>query len=459
MTSVPRGWFRLVLLTCFVCSFVTISWFYRAWGGGIGIRALAGQQVRLKTGSTEADEKRLVWPLNLEERECRDTFPLLFSDIDASVARGQFVFPKSVPDYKGLVQGRILNGKLYILTTSPDTLPEILHQRTAVLSQIYRAITTSPSPLPDTHFAFCINDVPKNNSWAFSRPNKETKYNTWLMPSFASWSWPKANLGVIDDVLSRIDHVERDVKWEKKVDKAVWRGTPWFNPIGHPNLRKDLLKATKQKDWADVEALSTVSNATNSINIEDFCRFRYVVYTEGVTYSGRLPYHQACGSVLITAPVTWLTTSGLLLRPIAAEELVRGFEQPVKKHVAIPKRTVLPLAGALPTVEKWQDANAIYVKPDFSDLEDVVRFLRSWPEVARRIAQNQRDTVVGGGYLSLAAETCYWRALIRGWAAAAKVDGHEWSEQVGKRYETWLLEEVSNMRDGTRGRVEKSTGR
>lgn len=275
------------------------------------------------------------------------------------------------------------------------------------------------------------------------------------MPSFASWAWPKANLAAIDDVLRRIEHVEQTVKWEDKIDKVVWRGTPWFNPIGHTSLRQDLLKATKGKAWADVEALSTVSNTTNSIKIEDFCRFKYVVYTEGVTYSGRLPYHQACASVLITAPITWLTASGTLLRPIAAAELRRRVEQPAEKRAAVPRSEKMDaVPGALPTVATWQEANAIYVKPDFSDLEGLVRLLRLRPDVASRIARNQREFVVRGGYLSLAAETCYWRALVRGWAAVAQVDGNEWSDEVGVRYEEWLLEEVGKRRDGTRGRVE-----
>ncbi|KAJ4369730.1 hypothetical protein N0V83_005493 [Neocucurbitaria cava] len=404
------------------------------------------------TGSDEGQSTGL--PLNLDEKECRAIVPSLFIDIDTSVAQGKFVFSRSDPDYKGLVQGRIKDGKLYILTAAPDTLPEILHQRTAILSQIHRALITSPSPLPNTHFAFCINDVPKNNTWAFSRPNKESKYNTWLMPSFASWSWPKANLGTMDGILDRIEQVENELEWNKKVDKVIWRGTPWFNPIGHPNLRKDLLKATKEKEWADVEALSTVGNVTNSIKIEDFCRYKYVVYAEGVTYSGRLPYHQACGSVFITAPLTWVTTSALLLRPIDAEELMSSVEgsakSPRTRRDAKPTSTQQTILNPVAT---WQEANAIYVNPDFSNLEAVVLFLRSHPEVGQRLAQNQRETVVGPGYLSLAAETCYWRALVRAWSTVAEVDEQDWGREEGERYETWLLEEVSKKSEGTRGKI------
>lgn len=51
--------------------------------------------------------------LDLDEQQCRATFPYIFSDIDGSVARGTFTFSKSDPDYKGLVQGRIKNNKVH----------------------------------------------------------------------------------------------------------------------------------------------------------------------------------------------------------------------------------------------------------------------------------------------------------------------------------------------------------
>lgn len=254
----------------------------------------------------------------------------------------------------------------------------------------------------------------------------------------------------MDEVLSRIDAVEKTTTWQEKIDKVVWRGTPWFNPLGHPHLRKDLLKVAKGKAWADVEALSGGGgNASNALAIEEFCRYKYIVYTEGVSYSGRMPYHQACGSVLIMAPVTWRTSSALLLRPVEAEELMDVFARGGKqgKQGSREVKTV----GVSETL-RWEEANAIYVKADFSDLEEVILFLQAYPQVARRIAQNQRHMVVGGSYLTFAAEVCYWRALIRGWNKVAQVSELGWEAEVGERYETWLLGEISHKRGGTRGK-------
>jgi hypothetical protein len=294
--------------------------------------------------------------------------------------------------------------------------------------------------------AFTINDIPKNNSWGFARPNKNSNNNVWTMPLFTGWSWPKEGLGSLDTILRRITEVESEVSWEEKQDKVVWRGTIWFNPLGYPDLRKHLVAATQGEErekWADVAAL----NATNALKIEDFCRYKYVVYTEGVSYSGRLPYHQACESVVIMAPLTWVTTSAMLIRPIWAGDLM-GVDHDKRIWVD----------GAIPTVTSYKEANAIYVDPNFSNLESLVEFLREHPNVARQIARNQRVVVVGGGYLSLAAETCYWRALIEGWSRAAIVDETEWGDLEGERYETWLLKEISSSKGGTRGKNDDRGG-
>jgi len=113
------------------------------------------------------------------------------------------------------------------------------------------------------------------------------KGNYWAMPHFGFWSWPKPFLGTVDEALDRISDIEKKTPWEKKVSKAVWRGTVWFNSVGNIALRPNLLAATKDKDWADVEDLKWETNglkAKNSIGIEDFCKYKYIIYTEVTTF-------------------------------------------------------------------------------------------------------------------------------------------------------------------------------
>jgi hypothetical protein len=82
-------------------------------------------------------------------------------------------------------------------------------------------------------------------------------------------------------------------------------------------------------------------------------------------------------------------------------------------------------------------ANAVFVRPDWSDLEAVIHYLESNPDIAKGIARRQREMFVQRGYLSEAADVCYWRRLIRGWSEMATVEPTEWGE--GMRWETHSL--------------------
>lgn len=90
-------------------------------------------------------------------------------------------------------------------------------------------------------------------------------------------------------------------------------------------------------------------------------------------------------------------------------------------------------------------ANIIFISPDFSDLEATVTWLREHPKAAEGIADRQRK-FVEKGYLSEAAEVCYWRSLVKGWASIVKADEKAWgswddeSENVrGVRWEEFSL--------------------
>jgi hypothetical protein len=158
--------------------------------------------------------------------------------------------------------------------------------------------------------------------------------------------------------------------------------------------------------------------------------------TQGKTYSGRLPYHQACASIILTPPPTYLLHTTHLLRPLFSSVLL------AKSHPSTPTKPP-PSAYPLPaTAKTWplsypaSEANVVFVQPDWSDLEATILWLREHPDVAEGIARRQRSLVVDGGYLSEAAEACYWRSLIRAWSRTAQVEG-DWGE--GMRWETFSL--------------------
>lgn len=67
--------------------------------------------------------------LVLTEDQCRATFPLLTKELDNALARGPFQFNRSTEDYTGQIQGRIKDGKIFIITADSRSSREMLYVR------------------------------------------------------------------------------------------------------------------------------------------------------------------------------------------------------------------------------------------------------------------------------------------------------------------------------------------
>lgn len=373
--------------------------------------------------------------LSLTTSQCEAAFPGLTWAIDDVVSQGHFTLdPK-----KAHVLGQIKSGQLRILKAQrkDELSAEMLNSRTASLHQIHRALLTAHTSesVPDTIFALNFQDQPFGTAWAYSRqadPDSRPGANdgnadarTFLMPHFSFWAWKLPFIGSMARATAAINEIEtaHHPTFASKIPKAVWRGTTWFNSVHNPRLRANLLAAARDKPWADVEALAWDGTrgpggertASNSLPVEDFCRYKYVLHTEGVTYSGRFQFLQMCASVVLTPPIGWAQHTTHLVRPVFSSALP-GLEVGGGWQPSAATRRAWPV-GYTP-----DEANIVFVRPDWSDLQDVIMWLEGHPDVAEGIARRQREMFAGGGYFSPAAEACYWRALVRGWSEVVRVD-------------------------------------
>lgn len=151
--------------------------------------------------------------------------------------------------------------------------------------------------------------------------------------------------------------------------------------------------------------------------------------------------------MILTPPPTFLLHNTHLMRPIFSSSIDTSSDEPsATKGSATPPPSSYPHES---TNQTWpisyplSQANIVFVKPDWSDLEATIKFLRQHPEVAEGIANRQRDVMVTQGYLSQAAETCYWRSLIKAWNKMARTsesgDGGRGYWGDGVRWETFSL--------------------
>ncbi|KAI0838765.1 hypothetical protein F5Y06DRAFT_287075 [Hypoxylon sp. FL0890] len=387
----------------------------------------------------------------LTSSQCAAAFPGLTKEIDDVVAKGPFTLPRRPHDLGPLV-ARIRDGKLYILSYArkSDLSKEMLQHRSATLHQIAAALLTTPpsEPLPNTIIAFNHEDEPTSPSLSYSRPadpsfNGPSKHY-FPIPHFSFYSWAIPTVHSFPRASAAITTLETHLSWSSKSPLAIWRGTTWFNNPRAARLRQDLVHLTRDKPWADVQPLH--ANNSNALSIEHFCRHRYIIHTEGVTYSGRFQYHQLCSSVILTPPIAWMQHLTHLVKPAFSSSLEGVTRTPLGTTSRADQLAPYPapwVKAAWPrSYDPGKEANMVFVAPDWSDLEATVGWLERHPRVAEGIARRQRELFDGGGYFSPAAETCYWRAAIRGWSSVVRTEGQGFEDLEEIPWEEFSLKEI-----------------
>jgi hypothetical protein len=197
------------------------------------------------------------------------------------------------------------------------------------------------------------------------------------MPDFGYWSWPEPKIGSYSEVQLKAAMKGTRVPWKEKIGKLVWRGAI----LGLP-LREKFMEVTKDSDWADVRAIdwhNEESVTYDRLSMDEHCQYKYVAHTEGTSNSGRLKYLQNCKSVVVAHTLKWVQHHHHLMVPSGPKQ------------------------------------NYVEVERDFSNLAEMIKELQQQDDKAKKIAERGVKTF-RERYLTPAAETCYWRKLIRGWS-------------------------------------------
>lgn len=331
---------------------------------------------------------------DLTREQCNIAFPGLWYEIDRAVSFwkndiGRSIIPEDTNlDWReqGAFKALIHRNQLRILETKGvwslegSQFPERI---VAVWQQIHRALlgaTAAGETLPSIEFSVSLDDRPDtpeedpndtHTLWTFARNyNNRAHDRSFVMPDFNFWSW-RGVAGSFNEMRAR--EKELDEYMLDKIPKAVWRGVVWTNP----DVRAPLLEATKGKSWADVVEFDWMTHE-NFIPLDDFCRYAFLVHTEGRSWSGRLKYLLNCDSVAMIHDREWTAHYYSLLQGDGPNQ------------------------------------NYVPVKRDFSDLQSKVEHYLDNPSESQKIADNAVATF-RDRYLTLAAEACYWRRLIEGW--------------------------------------------
>ncbi|KAL4904461.1 hypothetical protein BDW74DRAFT_31104 [Aspergillus multicolor] len=388
-----------------------------------------------ETPSSTAEAWQFEYPRDaqnvaLTQGQCAAGFPGLFEDVARGTAywrtQGGLSSDEldAIPIHHGMGRAKIARGELYVISVrarGKDHRRKIL----AALSAMHRALIGDPerSTRPDIEFVFSIEDKlaevtdSMNPVWTLARTASEEA--AWLMPDFGYWAWDHLHttIGPYDQVVEQAA-IYDDLPWEEKQQQLVWRGKPSFAP----KLRRALMDATRDRPWADVQAVDWHhQKQSNVLKMEDHCRYIFIAHIEGRSYSASLKYRQACRSVIVAHQLQYIQHHHYLLIPSGPYQ------------------------------------NYVEVARDFSDLAEKLEPLLEEPARAEAIANNS-VRAFRERYLTLAAEACYWRALWDGYGSVFNSSQPqpesvpEMESRLGKskqeqglRYESFILRGSEEM--------------
>ena len=327
----------------------------------------------------------------LSDVHCSSAFPRLYTSIDEMVAR-HASSPIKVEALKAKMAGdnavtlpvraMILKGELFVI--DDEGMTDYYGTRLfATLDSIHRALISFPdrAQLPNCEFIISWGDKPSLGApvWAYTKKDTPEYSDTWLMPDFGFFSWPEPKTGAYTEVRRAMRNLETDTPFEKKIPKLVWRGAPLTDD------REKLLENSKDRDWADVQSINWDDKddlEETHLTLAEHCRYMFIAHVSGLGWSGQGKYVRNCHSVVISHALEW--------REIYDSALVySGPEQ-----------------------------NAVRVVDDWSDLEATMKTFLANTTRAKSIADNARS-MLRERYLTPAAEACYWRRLIRGYASVS----------------------------------------
>ncbi|KAF2161762.1 hypothetical protein M409DRAFT_58838 [Zasmidium cellare ATCC 36951] len=322
----------------------------------------------------------------LTKEQCDIAFPELYNEIDRAVEywKDRKITPQSidlVDGNDGGVRVLIHDQQLRIINTRGLFRKDFRHRIIAVLQQLLRALTAAESanePIPDVEMTIIVDDKPvldpakSSPLWAFTRAYADPKHDDlWLTPDFHFWANPPENEGFRQMQERARKH---DGPLNRKIPKLAWRGVSWTNP----EIRKPLLNVTDGKKWADVVEMNW-DVPQDILPMDAFCKYRYVVNTEGRSWSARMTHLLNCDSLLFVHDVEWIAHYYHLLDT---------------------------------------DMNCVRVERDFADLEEKIQYFSNHTQEAQIIANTAKITF-RERYTTPAATACYWRKLLRSWATVS----------------------------------------
>ncbi|KAI5370822.1 Putative glycosyl transferase CAP10 domain-containing protein [Septoria linicola] len=250
----------------------------------------------------------------LSAGQCDLAFPELYHEIDRAKQHfsGKSITEKDIDLSSGNEGGvRILvtESQVRIVETRGLHREDFRHRIIGIVQQVVQAVAAadaSGEAIPTIEFTVVVDDMAVLNDgspgalWAFTRRYADTQQdNVWVAPDFHFFGAPPEAEGFRT---MQQKCRKRDSPLKQKIPQVVWRGAVGTNEA----VRQPLLDVTAGKSWANVTSIDWFNPDSTIMAMENFCKFRYTVNTEGRSWSARMTHLINCDSLLFVHDVEWI---------------------------------------------------------------------------------------------------------------------------------------------------------
>lgn len=369
----------------------------------------------------------------MDEATCLAEFPLLFPQISSNVAawkaKGGISYTdldnaaRTSVDNWGMARVVIRDGQLFLRQVREGGESRI----SALLELLHEAVITDPasSTAADDRFStgveLVLSEADKDASpssdaiWVLAKRTSEpAEKGTWLMPDFGFAGWPETGIASFAEFLHLASLQDLLVPWSTKADRILWRGLAnGYPPRVDLLSRTDPTKVSGADEWADVQQTSfhdVGDEFKPLIPMHHHCRHKFLVQTEGNSYSGRGKFLWACNSVTVAHKLEW----------------TQHFHPALNSDARSRGQNMVELTGPLfdglqETVRQLQAAKDVDPHQDLAPPPPNRSSGALGINPPQRIAENAVASL-RNRYLTPAATNCYLRAALKAYAGVLRKD-------------------------------------
>lgn len=361
--------------------------------------------------------------LSLSSSVCAKEFPLFYPQLQDNAAvwkqRGGLNSSHVEAAWKESEGGSayviISDGRVFIRNLTHDWQSRVKAMLALLQSAVESASWEERQEMEGIEFVFSTADKDGTHNddgagWVLDKRVTD-KPGQYLIPDFSFAAWPEAGIATYAEFRREAEKVNQKWPWKTKKDKLFWRGDP---NTGSP-FRQSLLQQNNSADadqWSDIQRTSFWESGFSKIILpEDHCEHKYLLHSEGNSYSGRSKYILGCSSAVVMHRLEW----------------TQHFHPALIGATDHADRNIIEMSGPL-----FEGLGSKIKELQAQDRRSLKSWVSSAPpsSEAATVAANAHRTLTQR-YLSPAATACYIRAALHSYSTA--MDRASWNKGRGPR--------------------------